>query len=268
MDRYRLKNCIILILVLMNLFLLGSLVSWEGSRHSSQRTAAEQLSSLFAADGIALDPGIISTEIPPSGQTLSRDAAWERQAAAALLGNDLAHSDQGGGIFTYSSARGAAMFRSNGSFDAAGTLASDGIDFCVSFCRDFGYEEPEFHLSESNSGSATVSRLYDELSVFNGTITFSITNGILTGVSGALLPELFAETVADEQPLSAAAALTLFQKLRRETQAVVSAVSDMYLCYELQSSAAAPMALVPAWCIVTDTANYYVNCATGVISSQ
>ena len=268
MDRYRLKNCIILILVLMNLFLLGSLVTWEGSKHSSRRTAAEQLSSLFAADGIALDPSVISAEVPPTGRTLSRDDDWEHRAAAALLGNDLARSDQGGGISTYSSVRGAAMFRSNGGFDAAGTLASDGVDFCTSFCRDFGYEVPEFQLNESNCGSATVSRLYEDLSVFNGTITFSITNGILTGVSGTLLPETSTETISDEQPLSASAALTTFQKLRRETQAVVSAVSDMYLCYELQSSAAVPMALVPAWCIVTDTSNYYVNCSTGVISSQ
>lgn len=268
MDRYRLKNCIILILVLMNLFLLGSLITWEGSRHTNQRTAAEQLSSLFASDGIILAPDIISSESPPSSQTLIREDTLERQVASALLGNDLARSDQGGGIFTYSSARGAALFRSNGSFDAAGTLASDGVAFCLSFCRDFGYAEPNFQLNESNSGSVTVSRLYDNRSVFNGTITFSVTNGILTGVSGTLLPEFSAEIPFDAQPLSAYAALTAFQQLRRETQAVVSVVSDMYLCYEFQSNAAVPMSLVPAWCIVTDTANYYVNCATGVISSQ
>ena len=54
--------------------------------------------------------------------------------------------------------------------------------------------------------------------------------------------------------------------MRRETGAVASSVAEMYLCYELQSSTAAPMSLVPAWCIVTDTVNYYVNCASGAVS--
>ena len=48
---------------------------------------------------------------------------------------------------------------------------------------------------------------------------------------------------------------------------MVTAVTDLYLCYELQSTTATPMALVPAWCIVTDTSNYYVNCYTGSVSA-
>jgi len=268
MDRYRLKNCIIMILVLMNLFLLGSLISREGARHTTQRTAAEQLSALFAADGITLDTGVISDKIPPAARTLSRDNELERRAAVALLGNDLSRSEQGGGISTYSSTRGAAMFRSNGAFDAAGTLASNGVSFCREFCEDFGYEEPEFQLDDDGSGTATVTRLYNDFPIFNCSVTFSIANGILTGVSGTLLPETYAESTSDTQPLSAAAALTAFQKLRRETQAAVSSISDMYLCFELQSSAATPMSLAPAWCIMTDTAEYYVNCITGTVSSS
>ena len=48
---------------------------------------------------------------------------------------------------------------------------------------------------------------------------------------------------------------------------MVTAVTDLYLCYELQSTTATPMALVPAWCVSTDTADYYVNCYTGAVSS-
>ena len=46
----------------------------------------------------------------------------------------------------------------------------------------------------------------------------------------------------------------------------MSSVSKVYLCYELQSSTANPMLLTPSWCIVTDTANFYVNCLTGAVS--
>ena len=52
-----------------------------------------------------------------------------------------------------------------------------------------------------------------------------------------------------------------------QSGAVVTSVTDLYLCYELQSTTATPMALVPAWCISTDTADYYVNCYTGEVTA-
>ena len=268
MDRRRLKNCIILILVLMNLFLAVSLLSRAGTLHTVQRTAAEQQASLFAADGITLDPELISDQTPPSAQALSRDSEQESRAAASLLGSQFSYSDQGGGIYTYSSNRGAAMFRSTGAFEAAGTLASSGADFCRAFCEDFGYNAPVFQLDANGSGTATAVRVYEEFPVYNCTVTFSLNEGVLTAVSGTLLPAEYTETPSEVTPLSASAALTAFQNLRRENQAVVSAVTDLYLCFELQSTASAAMTLVPAWCIVTDTANYYVNCSTGAVTSR
>lgn len=267
MDRRRLKNCIILIMVLMNLFLLASLLSRAGNLHTVQRTAAEQQSALFAADGITLDPELISDLTPPAPRALSRNSEQEYRAAASLLGSQLSYSDQGGGIYSYSSNRGAAMFRSTGAFEAAGTLATAGTDFCYAFCEDFGYSEPVFRLDANGTGTATAVRMYEEFPVFNSTVTFSLTDGVLTAASGTLLPQEHTETPSDVPPLSASAALTAFQNLRRENQAVVSAVTDLYLCFELQSTASTAMTLVPAWCIVTDIEPYYVNCSTGAVTS-
>ena len=53
--------------------------------------------------------------------------------------------------------------------------------------------------------------------------------------------------------------------MRHESSSVVSTITDISLCYELQSTAAAPMALVPSWHIVTDTASFYVNCVSGAV---
>lgn len=102
--------------------------------------------------------------------------------------------------------------------------------------------------------------------MFNCAVTFTLQAGRLTRVSGTLLPETGTAAVTDREPLSAAAALTAFQKMRRESGAVVSAVTEVYACYELQSSTAVSMSLAPAWCVVTDTAKYYVNCITGAVS--
>ena len=102
--------------------------------------------------------------------------------------------------------------------------------------------------------------------VYNAAVTFTIDQGDLLSVSGTLLPEEAAAGDSQEL-LSAAAALTAFQQARQESYMVVSAVTDLYPCYELVGSTASALSLVPAWCVVTDIANYYVNCVTGVVTS-
>ena len=45
----------------------------------------------------------------------------------------------------------------------------------------------------------------------------------------------------------------------------VSALDSGYL---LQSSASAPLRLIPVWRITTDVNNYYVNCKTGEVTRE
>ena len=87
----------------------------------------------------------------------------------------------------------------------------------------------------------------------------------MVSVSGTHLPQA-GQTAGGNGALSALGALNAFLSTV-QSGAVVTAVTDLYLCYELQSTTATPMALVPAWCIVTDTSDYYVNCSTGSVSA-
>lgn len=267
MDRFRLKNVIILILFLMDLFLVGALAYRRTVAKSVHSRGAEELAALLAADGIQLDPAMIPQASPPPGRTLSRDTALDRKAAAFFLGKGLTSFNQGGGVYSYTSGAGAALFRENGSFDVAGTLssASGGEARCREFCEEFHYTALVSRLDEEGSGTITAVRQYGGLPVFNAGVTFTLNRNVLVSVSGTLLPETFTET-EDTAPLSALAALTEFQLQVRETGAVATSITDLYLCYELQSTAASPMSLAPAWCLVTDTVNYYVNCFTGAVS--
>lgn len=270
MDRCLLKNIIILILVLVNGFLLGSLIMRHTSATESRRQAEDQLVALFAADGIELSPDSISHETPPSALSLSRSLQREEAAAALFLGDGMEQTDLGGGSYTYSSSMGAARFHPNGSFDIVGSLASseEAQQLCREFCKTFSYEDPIFSLDEDGSGSVTVVCLWGKYPVFNCTVTFTFDRGTLLTVSGTLLPESGTAVSSTQEPLSASAALTTFQQTRRESYMVVSAITDLYLCYELQGSTASALSLSPAWCIVTDTANHYVNCVTGTVSSN
>lgn len=270
MERSRLKNIIILILVLVNVFLLASLLSRKSAETTSRALAAEQLAALFAADSISLDTDIITYHTPPASKDLTRSVEREREAAAYFLGDPLLYADQGGSIYTYTGNRGAAMFRSTGSFDIVGTLSSsdDAEDLCRDFCKEFSYSEPQFQLDETGSGSAVAFCQFGDLSVFNATVTFTFQKGVLTSVSGTLLPLSGNPISSKMELLSASAALTTFHQFLRESGAAVSAVSDLTLCYELQSTPTSAMSLVPCWCITTNTMQYYVNCSTGTVSAD
>lgn len=266
MERFRLKNIIILILVLLNGFLVSSLAQRRTAERDAFHRTAEQLAALFEENGMTLEPGAVSRDLPSDGVALARDTALEERAAAFLLGDALSVSDQGGGIFHYAGPAGEAFFRSSGGFEAAGTLAQRDVeDFCRDFCRTFSYEAPDLRLDEEGSGVFTALGIYGRLPVFNCTVTFTVENRVLTAVSGTLLPKAGAP-VSGEEPLSAAGALTAFQRMRRESAAVASTVTDARLCYELQT-AGASMSLDPAWRIVTDTEDYFVNCFTGAVTA-
>ena len=232
----------------------------------ARRTQQQELVALFAADGMTLDPALIPTDTAVSTYALTRDEAAERKAAAFLLGDNLERTTQGGGIYTYTSQQGAAAFRDTGSFDAAGSLSQENAEaFCRDFCKAFSYDTPIFTLDETGSGTATAVRLWNGTPVFNAAVTFTIDQGRVLSASGALLPEAGTETSSGQKPLSAFAALTAFQQMRHESSSVVSSITEVSLCYELQSTTAAPMALVPSWRIVTDTATFYVNCISGTV---
>ena len=211
MARYPLKNIIILILALLNVFLLISLGIRGTEERNARRIQRQELVSLFAADGMTLDPGLIPEDTELSVYTLPREEALEKNAASFWLGSVSERTAQGGGIYTYSGSRGAAIFRDTGSFDIAGTLSSgDAEDMCRNFCREFSYGEPSFTYDERGIGTGTALRRWNGAPVFNGAITFTISSGAVTSVSGALLPDAGTESAADQPLLSAFAALTAF----------------------------------------------------------
>lgn len=266
MQSSRLKTIVILILLLVNGFLLASLLHRKAQEAAAHQLATEQLIALFAADGVTLDADIIPSEDAPPTFTLTRDPEMDRDLASFFLGNVLVQSDLGGGKHTYVSGAGDAQFRSNGNFAVAVTSPPSGTpqEIVEEFCDAYGYQLLSLSLN-SGTGSAVVMQTYKGYPVIRCNVTFSFENNKLQRVTGVHLPESGEESDGGET-LSAAGALTRFLESRRETGAVFSAVTDIFPCYELQSTTAVPMSLVPAWYIVTDAANYYVNCSTGNVT--
>lgn len=265
MERYRLKNIIILILVLLNISLLSSLLYRKSEESGMLRRTEEELVALFAASDITLERSAISWDKPLSEVSMTRSIDREREFARALLGDELRETSQGG-INVYRSDAGSVEFRSSGDFDAL-LLQSpeDTDDFCENLCRTFSFTAPAFTLDETGTGFATAVYEFEKHPVYNAALTFTLREGKLTGLSGTLLPAEGSPN-SEEDLLSCAAALTAFQQMRREEGTVGSFILSTYSCYELQSTPSSPMTLGSAWCIVTDIASYYVNCSSGAIT--
>lgn len=265
MDRTRLKNIIILILALANLFLLGSLVTRRSEARAARERLETELTELLDSEGIRFTARL-PDDLPPAGRTLHRDLSADRLLAVSLLGNSIEESDEGGGIFTCVSPAGRAQFRASGRFEATGRLAkSDPEAVCKKFCQAFGYGDLALELS-GGSGTGSAVQYFEGYPVVNATVEFLVEDNCLISVSGVHLPSGSEAAGQSGGNMTAATALSKFLEARRASGAVVSELTDLYLCYEAQSSAAAQISLAAVWCVVTDTGNYYVNCSTGAVT--
>lgn len=173
MQSSRLKNIIILILLLTNLSLAAVVVSRQADHQEGLEQVRQQLVTLFAAENVELDEDLISSQTPPLSRTLTRDTQQEDDLAAFLLGENLRWSDQGGGIHLYGSDWGGVQFLDNGSFDAAGSLSegASAPEVCRAFCKEFGYGDLTF---SSDGTSATAVQYCDGYPVVNCTVSFTL----------------------------------------------------------------------------------------------
>lgn len=267
MQSARLKNIIILVLALLNLFLLGSLFSRQTARLDSRRQTVTQLAALFEANNISLPEDAVPFDPPPAGITLNRDVEQERQMAAFLLGKGMSHSSQSGVIYSYESSAGAAVFSSGGAFDAAILLQEDtNVEhLCRKFCSQFQYDD--LTISEGDAFSATAVRSFGGCPVSNCTVSFSVQGSVLT-VSGMFLPSVSGSTASNSELLSAVSALTMFLNTHLESGAVVSQITSVTACYQAQSTSVSSTTLIPTWRVDTDFGTYYVNCETGAVTRK
>ena len=266
METYRLKNIVILILLLLNLFLLGLILHLRLQQRHTSLALEQQLTRLYENSGISLpedlDAGALS--LPPI--ETARSLSDEADLAAYLMGQPVETEDQGGGIYTYTGLYGSVQFRSSGAFDYAPALppsVSDPEAFCETFSETFGYR----YLSASfadGGGSYQAVRQVSGTDVYNCTISLHFSDHRLISASGVWVST--ASTSLLTQPsFTAADALSRFLSYRSESGVVCNAVTAVRQVYALQTPTPSTLQLSPQWQVETDTYCYYVNCLTGEV---
>ena len=271
MNTARLKNIVIIILLLANAFLLVLLASRRAEEHSAYERSLEQLTALYSTNGIALDEELVKQA---AAQLLSaepsRDLAAEQELAEGIIGS-ASSIDSGGGIYRYYNASdpgsGVCLIRSGGTVEANVNRAVDDPDkFCTNLCTPYGYLIYET-LDDGRNTTVTAYRTLNGLEVFNCALTFSFTGGTLETVSGLFLPPIKADP-DNAVPLDVVTALVRFLDYRTAAGAVCTEIVSLSGGYLLQSTTSSPLQLIPVLRVETDVSSYYVNAATGEVTRE
>ena len=276
MPASKLKNLVILILLLCNVFLLFLVIPGRYQAQKQRNALREELVNLYAGYGLSLPDGPL-----PEGQDLYRlEAQYDSEvaltAARALLGEQvLVESDSGSYQTTYIAETGKCTIR-RGSLTASLTGGSAvGGNLRVATEQllaqmDFSVASMTTPVLDGTKNSITARQSIAGATVFSCELTFTYENGVLKTVSGGYCPANKTLTaIGTDTSISCADALVAFLNSMEETGWVGSAITGIEQGYLLAESAgASTVQLIPVWRLDTDTGEFYVHGITREVSSR
>lgn len=271
MEWPKLKNIIILILLLANLFLVGIAIVQERDAALYQEQALDNALGVLEKNGIRVERDRLPDEMNLTVLTVSRDLESEKALAEALLGPCVA-SDLGGGRYAYESALGAAEFRSNGNFSV--TFPNG-----VMNTRKIGGEEAQASDLLKEAGLTAVLDARDEdgesvvltyhqtwqnASVGSCEITLEYESGSLRSMSGLRLMGTPQSANDKSELISLSTALVRILNGINDLGDICNEITVMEPGYMMVSGAETTR-LVPVWHVTTDTGVYSLNALTGAL---
>ena len=257
MDSIKVKNFIILVLVIVNIVLLAVILTDSARGTELRREAVEGAVQLLSEYGISVSDDAQLGERSLSVYTVTRSEESERATAEALLG-EVSMTDRGGGIMYYSSPMGEMTFRATGGVD----LQYYGITAPKS-------DDPEkTALEMAKKLGVTVQTVVEVCCSFMGAqvvncrLSFTFKYGKLLSLSGTRpLSEVTSESMTNV--IDVPTVLMRFIELTQEKGHVCSVLEQLELCFLQSSSASGGGSLSPVWRISTDTGDFYINAQTG-----
>ena len=256
----KIKNIIILMLLVTNLCLLA-FVGWREIRDwQLQDKALEQAVSFLAERGIQVDERIVprSAELPPMG--MERDLEEEQTLAAALLGDGLTREERSGEVYVYAGERGLLQCHSSGEFWAdfqSGAFpVPEGAEMAEHALgtMELLHFQGEVVSSAGNAqdGSVTLRQLWNGVPVLPCRATLVYEGGELKRIEGGRRLTGTPQTTAGT-PITATTALMRFYAGLSERMDICSEVREIEIAYTLSNALGGPISLIPVWHITTDT---------------
>lgn len=265
MEGSKVKNIVLLILLITNLLLLFLMVSQRLESRQLQEKALTDAVQLLEAKGVSVKADNLTRIAFPAAMTLERDAAWEQQSFAALLGEGTTVT-QRGLVAQYRGPLGEAEVRSDGEFSVSlipGAYPVDDGDRLA--CAQTALKLIHFtaDLTETTGETLVALQKIDDSPVYSCRAVLRFEGESLVSIFGTRLVGQPVQS-ADSEPLSVATLLVRFRANLIESGEACTAILSASQGY-LLSSTSGKMELLPVLRLETDTSYYYLSALTGEI---
>lgn len=265
MERSKLKNIILAILVITNVLLLGLMITQRmESRHYRQQALLDVV-ELLDRQGISVQVEDLPRQDFPPPQVLERDAQEELAAFSALLGQDAVYA-QRGMVSLYTGSLGSAEVRDDGGFSvelAPGAYPLNGQDMeqhGLAVLSLMGFSG-QITAVEDNALSAV--ETLKGVPIFSCGVLLRYEGGDLRSISGTRLVGAPAKDLQAGGQLSTATLLVRFRAGIINSGDACTAILSATQGYILGADANRNLRLTPVLRLETDTNLYILNALTG-----
>lgn len=270
MESAKLKNIVLVILLLTNALLLGLMIFQQLENHQHRRQALADAVILLEQKGIAADLDALPDGDFPGPMALERDATRERELFTALLGDDTSLS-QRGLVSYYTGSYGTAEVRGDGAFavrfpSQAYPLLGESMEVhALAVLERMGFHG-QLVGADAGTGVVTAVECWKDTPIFSCTITLTYEDGCLRAIGGTRLVGVPAADSRQGAPLSTATLLLRFRSGIMDSGSACTAILEATQGYTLRANAAGQLRLVPVLRLETDTNPYLLDALTGSLS--
>ena len=264
----KLKNIILLVLALANLFLLTMVVSQELQDRQAREQTWQGAVRFLTQQGVQVEERVIPQTMELSPQTVRRDLEGERAAARALLGGEVSMEALGGEVYRYYNDSGSIQFHSYGAFSAqlepaAFPVEGSPAQAAQAALSDIGFQG---ELLEEKEGALVFRQTWAGAPLFNQEVTVTCSEEGLTALENG--HRLVGEPREDpsRRTISVSTALVSFLNGVSALGDVCSRMDAIQPGYAVTPALSGGMTLTPVWRVTTDTGAYQLDTVTGQVT--
>lgn len=270
MDKAKIKNFIIILLALVNIFLLAIVISGAREKREADASRKEALETVLAEKGLTLNPNITLPENVPPLIYLQRDMDAEYHNISALIGKCTPQVDEGNSYF-YDGTDGEATFSGTGEFQIklnSGVISRgrNPVDAAKTALKRMGLECSNIEPIVVNDGIKTTVTLYcswDNTAIYDAEIKFDFNSEYLWLISGIRPFDVKYSVQSSEDYPDSVTIIMNFLEYISNTGYVCSEISDLRIEYSMNSAVSGNCILRPVWCIETNSGLNYIDAKTG-----
>lgn len=274
MEWSKIKNIIILLLLLVNGFLLVLVGMRQGQSQRYQSSALTQALQVLEGNGIQVQQQALADARGRSAWSVGREVSREQALAAALLGEEVSVENQGGGVYRYQGQRGWVTLRAGGAVSLTTAQDSrwttqDPLRHAQGLLEEMGLEGEVLEAGiVQGTGTVCLRQLWQGAPLFSCRLVFTYDQGRLLSMEGSLTA---ADPAQGEQ--EPGESLTLPTALLRFLDGILSSGD---VCSQIQSmqpgyrvtdqSFSGSVTLHPVWLVTSNTGQYYLDGLTGALT--